>query len=56
MTDRLMEVGQSTLEQRATRVPLCWFEQPEDVARAFVFFACKDSDYIIDQVLAVDGG
>ncbi len=56
MTDRLMEVDQSTLEQRATRVPLGWFGQPEDVAPAFVFFACKDSDYITGQVLAVDGG
>ena len=56
MTERLMEVDQSTLEQRATRVPLGWFGQPEDVAPAFVFFACKDSDYITGQVLAVDGG
>ncbi len=56
MTDRLMEVDQSTLEQRATRVPLGWFGRPEDVAPAFVFFACKDADYITGQVLAVDGG
>ena len=56
MTDRLMEVDQSTLEQRATRVPLGWFGQPEDAAPAFVFFACKDADYITGQVLAVDGG
>lgn len=56
MTDRLMEVDQSTLEQRANRVPLGWFGQPEDVAPAFVFFACKDADYITGQVLAVDGG
>ncbi len=56
MTDRLMEVDQSTLEQRATRVPLGWFGQPEDVAPAFVFFACKAADYITGQGLAVDGG
>ena len=56
MTDRLMEIDQSTLEQRATRIPLGWFGQPEDVAPAFVFFACKDADYITGQVLAVDGG
>lgn len=30
--------------------------EPEDVAPAFVFFACADSDYITGQVLAVDGG
>ena len=56
MTDRLMEVDQSTLEQRANRGPLGWFGQPEDVAPAFVFFACQDADYITGQVLAVDGG
>ena len=56
MTDRLMEVDKSTLEQRATRVPLGWFGQPEYVAPAFVFFACKDADYSTGQVLAVDGG
>ena len=56
MTDSLMEVDQSTIEQRASRVPLGWFGQPEDVAPAFVFFACKDADYITGQVLAVDGG
>jgi NAD(P)-dependent dehydrogenase (short-subunit alcohol dehydrogenase family) len=51
-----VEVDQSTLEQRAVRVPLGWFWQPEDVGPAFVFFACKDADYITGQVLAVDGG
>ncbi|PKB68872.1 MAG: hypothetical protein BZY81_00495 [SAR202 cluster bacterium Io17-Chloro-G4] len=56
MTDRLMEVDQSTLEERAERVPLGWFGQPEDAAPAFVFFASKDADYITGQVLAVDGG
>ena len=56
MTDCLMEVDHTTLEQRAARVPLGWFGQPEDVAPAFVFFACKDADYITGQVLAVDGG
>ncbi|HIN04850.1 MAG TPA: 3-oxoacyl-ACP reductase FabG [Dehalococcoidia bacterium] len=56
MTESLMSVDQSTLEERAERVPLGWFGQPEDVAPAFVFFACKDADYITGQVLAVDGG
>ena len=56
MTESLMSVDQSTLEERAERVPLGWFGQPEDVAPAFVFFVCKDADYITGQVLAVDGG
>ena len=56
MTDSLMEVDNSTLAERAERVPLGWFGQPEDVTASFVFFACKDSDYITGQVLAVDGG
>ena len=56
MTDRLMEVDHSTLEQRTARIPLGWYGQPEDVAPTFVFFASKDADYITGQVLAVDGG
>ena len=56
MTDLLMEVDQSTLEQRTARIPLGWYGQPEDVAPTFVFFASKDADYITGQVLAVDGG
>ena len=56
MTDRLMEVDHTSLDQRAARIPLGRFGQPEDVAPSFVFFACKDADYITGQVLAVDGG
>ncbi len=56
MTDRLMEVDQVSLDERAARTPLGRFGQPEDVAPSFVFFACKDADYITGQVLAVDGG
>ena len=56
MTESLISVDQSTLQDRAERVPLVWFGQPEEVAPAFVFFACKDADYITGQVLAVDGG
>ena len=56
MTDSLMEVDHSTLEERHSRVPLGWFGQPEDAAPAFVFFASKDADYITGQLLSVDGG
>ena len=56
MTDGLMEADQSTLQQRAARYLLGWFAESEEVAPAFVFFACKDADYITGQVLSVDGG
>lgn len=56
MTDRLMEFRHMKLEEHAARYPLGWFAEPEEVAPAFVFFACRDSDYVTGQVLAIDGG
>ena len=56
MTESLMGVDNSTLDQRHARVPLGRFAQPEECAASFVFFACKDADYITGQILAVDGG
>ncbi len=56
MTDRLIEFGHTTLLEHATHYPLGWLAEPEEIAPAFVFFACTDSDYITGQVLAIDGG
>ena len=38
------------------RIQLGRFAEAEEVARAFVFLASSDSDYITGQVLPVDGG
>ncbi len=56
MTDSLMEFRHTTREEHASRYPLGWFAEPEEMAPAFVFFASRDSDYVTGQVLAVDGG
>lgn len=41
---------------REKRVPLHRAAVPEDIAKAVLFFACPESDYITGQILAVDGG
>lgn len=56
MTERLMEFRQTTMKDHAARYPLGWFAEPEEMAPAFVFFACSDADYVTGQVLAIDGG
>jgi len=56
MTDSLVEFRRTTLQEFARSFPLGRLGEPEDMAPAFVFFACSDSDYITGQVLAVDGG
>jgi meso-butanediol dehydrogenase / (S,S)-butanediol dehydrogenase / diacetyl reductase len=43
-------------ERIAARVPLRRVGQPEDVAKAALFFACDDSAWITGQTLVVDGG
>lgn len=53
MTNELTEVQRkSTLEQ----IPMGKMGTAEDVAKAVMFLACSDSDYITGQVLTVDGG
>jgi len=37
-------------------IPLGRVGRPEEVARAIVFFASADSDYITGQTLSVNGG
>jgi 3-oxoacyl-[acyl-carrier protein] reductase len=53
MTDRL---DIKIKEQMLKRIPLGRFGKPFDVARAVLFLASRDADYINGQVLVVDGG
>jgi NAD(P)-dependent dehydrogenase (short-subunit alcohol dehydrogenase family) len=55
MTEPLLQ-DESTVKQRLARFPLGRYGEPEEIAPAFVFLACSDSDYITGQVLCVDGG
>jgi 3-oxoacyl-[acyl-carrier protein] reductase len=53
MTDKLSpEVKQKMMAQ----IPLGKLGLPEDIAKAVVFLASSDADYITGQVLAVNGG
>ncbi len=53
MTDKLQE---SDKEKILVQVPMGRMGQPEDVAKAVLFLASPDSDYITGQVVVVDGG
>jgi NAD(P)-dependent dehydrogenase (short-subunit alcohol dehydrogenase family) len=43
-------------EKLAKKIPLRRFAEPEEIARAHLFFASDDASYITGQVLFVDGG
>lgn len=53
MTDKLSE---EVKQKMMDLIPLGKLGQPEDIARAVVFLASPDADYITGQVLAVNGG
>jgi 3-oxoacyl-[acyl-carrier protein] reductase len=53
MTDKLQE---AVKEKMLGMIPLARFGEPQDVAKAVLFLASKDADYITSQVLVVDGG
>jgi 3-oxoacyl-[acyl-carrier protein] reductase len=43
-------------EKLAKKIPLRRFAEPEEIAKAHLFFASDDASYITGQVLFVDGG
>jgi 3-oxoacyl-[acyl-carrier protein] reductase len=53
MTDKLPD---NVKAEMLKLVPLSRMGQPEDVAKAVLFLASPDADYITGQVLTVDGG
>jgi len=53
MTDKLPE---EVKNQMMNQIPLGKLGNPQDVAKAVVFFASEDSNYITGQTLHVDGG
>lgn len=53
MTEKLPEDVKNTM---LTQIPLAKFGKPEHVAKAVVFLASDDAEYITGQVLHVDGG
>ena len=55
-TDMTGKLNEKQREAVLSQVPLNRIANPEDIAKASVFLASDDSDYITGQVLAVDGG
>ncbi len=55
-TDMTEKLNDKQKEAVISQVPLNRIAKPEDIAKASVFLASEDSDYITGQVLAVDGG
>lgn len=53
MTDKLNEEVKSEMLKQ---IPLARFGEPKDIARAAVFLASNDSNYITGQTLHIDGG
>ncbi|MGM9945820.1 MAG: 3-oxoacyl-[acyl-carrier-protein] reductase [Lysinibacillus sp.] len=53
MTDSLPE---ELKEEMLKQIPLAKLGQPEDVAKAVVFFASDNANYITGQTLHIDGG
>jgi 3-oxoacyl-[acyl-carrier protein] reductase len=53
MTDKLSE---TVKEEMFKRIPMGRFGEPKDVAKAVLFLASGEADYVTGQVLVVDGG
>lgn len=56
MTEGTSAMPAAALEQFARRAPSNRVGQPEDIAVATLFLACKASDYVNGHCLVVDGG
>ena len=55
-TDMTEDIRKQAGDMIKSRILLGRFGQPEDVAKAVLFFASSLSDYVTGQVLHVDGG
>lgn len=55
-TDMIAQLDEETRARLAEETPLGRLGTPEDVARAILFFASSQSDFMTGQVLLADGG
>lgn len=55
-TDLLKSLNMELREKLKRETPLGRVAEPEDIAKAVLFFASSDSDFITGQTLIVDGG
>lgn len=49
-------LSKEDMEERINRIPLRRFGMPDDIAKAALFLASEDSNYITGHILDVDGG
>ncbi|MBY0544587.1 MAG: acetoacetyl-CoA reductase [Gammaproteobacteria bacterium] len=55
-TSMLNTIPNNVLEALITRIPVKRLGKPEDIARAVLFLAADDADFITGETLAVNGG
>ncbi|WP_075617526.1 3-oxoacyl-[acyl-carrier-protein] reductase [Paenisporosarcina indica] len=55
-TEMTADLPEEVKAQMLTQIPLAKLGNPEDVAKAVIFLASDDSNYITGQTLHVDGG
>lgn len=55
-TDMTAVLGEDTVDAMIKTIPMGRVAQPEEVAKAVLFFASDDASYITGQTLNVDGG
>ncbi|OZM58373.1 3-oxoacyl-ACP reductase [Lottiidibacillus patelloidae] len=56
MTDMVAKMPEKVLGKMREMVPLGRLGNPEDIAKAYLFLASSDADYVNGTVLHVDGG
>ncbi len=49
-------MGQEVLSALIDRIPVKHLGKPEDIARAILFLAADEADFITGETLAVNGG
>jgi 3-oxoacyl-[acyl-carrier protein] reductase len=55
-TNMVAAVPEKVIQQMVAMVPLQRLGKPEDIAKAYLYLASNDSDYVTGTVLHVDGG
>ncbi|MFZ3589766.1 3-oxoacyl-ACP reductase FabG [Bacillus sp. DJP31] len=55
-TNMVASVPENVIQQMIAMVPLQRLGKPQDIAKAYLYLASEDSDYVTGTVLQVDGG
>ena len=55
-TEMTRKIPEEARRQLVSQIPMGKLGQPEDIARAVIFLASPEADYITGQVIAVNGG